>query len=367
MVLITNNRVLVDNLRPKPALMCVQRKAQKKIATEEDFIRANIDSFGDDIGKITNRITAMFDVQSKFPKDSEEYKVLDYRIKSGQLFQQNAIDKSKGIISKPMPKEWYDRRSASSIEDPQKRALYLSILSDKKPYFMRYIYPDLMRRYNKYVKNVFKKSLREFALSTDELLAMPPEDLTEEQAEFLKYYGYGMPVGTGDCVTNRICRRFEQEFGNYIRKRKESTSFNYEILTSGVEYSKTQYKAILVLYEDYNARLRDYMIFSTRERVDGDEAVSQMQTMKEDFRRECDCVCSNSQTLCDILLDICYRRSRTKNFVWNMCEEEIINNLLHKNNNLIGYPVLDACGDIEFRGSKFSFHQTEVKTEGVVD
>ena len=87
--MLTDNRVLVDNLSPLPALMCVQRKAKKKIVQEEDFIRANIDSFGDDIGKTTNRITAMFEVQSKYPKDSVEYKILDYRIKCGQLFQQN--------------------------------------------------------------------------------------------------------------------------------------------------------------------------------------------------------------------------------------------------------------------------------------
>ena len=85
--------------------MCVQRKAKKKIVQEEDFIRANIDSFGDDIGKTTNRITTMFEVQARYPENSEEYKILDYRIKCGQLFQQNAIDKAKGIIAKPMPRE----------------------------------------------------------------------------------------------------------------------------------------------------------------------------------------------------------------------------------------------------------------------
>ena len=78
--------------------MCMQRKADKCIPTEEEMIKANINSFGDDIGKITNRVTSMFDVQAQFDKDRPEYKVLDYRIKCGQHFQQNAIDKAKGII-----------------------------------------------------------------------------------------------------------------------------------------------------------------------------------------------------------------------------------------------------------------------------
>lgn len=91
LVMLTDNRVLVDNLVELPAIMCVQRKAKKCVPTELDLIQSNIDSFGDDIGKITNRITSMFDVISQFEKGTKEYEVLDYRIKCGQLFQQNAI------------------------------------------------------------------------------------------------------------------------------------------------------------------------------------------------------------------------------------------------------------------------------------
>lgn len=83
--MLTDNRVLVDNLKDLPAIMCVQRRASKKIVTEEDAVAANIASFGDDIGKTTNWITSMFEVRSHFEKDSEEYKTLDYRIRCGQL------------------------------------------------------------------------------------------------------------------------------------------------------------------------------------------------------------------------------------------------------------------------------------------
>uniref|UniRef100_UPI0018AB6E68 RNA dependent RNA polymerase n=1 Tax=Flavonifractor plautii TaxID=292800 RepID=UPI0018AB6E68 len=212
LVMLTDNRVLVENLHPLPALMCVQRKAKKKIVQEEDFIRANIDSFGDDIGKTTNRITAMFEVQARYPENSEEYKILDYRIKCGQLFQQNAIDKAKGIIAKPMPREWFDRHYALAIEDPNKRRIYLSILADKKPYFMRYIYPDLMKHYNTYIKNTNKKAQREFSISVEEMLEKEPDELSEREREFIHYYLACMPVGISDCVTNRICRRFERAF-----------------------------------------------------------------------------------------------------------------------------------------------------------
>lgn len=85
MVMLTDNRIIVNAVEDRPTLMCAQRKAKKIVPTEEDIIRSNIASFGDDIGKITNRITAMFEIQSKYPKDSREYQTLDYRIKCGQL------------------------------------------------------------------------------------------------------------------------------------------------------------------------------------------------------------------------------------------------------------------------------------------
>ena len=40
----------------------------------------------------------MYDVQAQFDKRSKEYQVLEDRIKCGQLYQQNEIDKIKGII-----------------------------------------------------------------------------------------------------------------------------------------------------------------------------------------------------------------------------------------------------------------------------
>lgn len=363
LVMLTDNAVLVDNLKELPALMCVQRKAQKKIVSEEDAIQSNIDSFGDDIGKTTNWITSMFDVQAQFDKDSDEYRELDYRIKCGQLFQQNAIDKAKGIIAKPMPREWHDRHSVNTIEDADKRRFYLKLVADKKPYFMRLIYPALMKQYNTYIKNTNKNAMREFQMSVDELLALPSEDLTSRQRDFLRYYHSRMPVGDNDCVMNRICRRFENEFDGYLGRHNADIDFDYTIMKSGTAYSKAQYNAILKLYENYNKRLRSYAVFANYERVDEYDSFSRMYEMKTEFIGECTKICQNRFALCDIVLDICYRRSSTKRFAWEICGEEIVHNLLAKNNGEITYPTLDNSGDIYFAGNRFSIVKQKLEEE----
>lgn len=359
LVLLTDNKVLVENYRPLPAIMCAQRNATKVEVTEDLLIQSNIDSFGDDIGKTTNWITTMFDVQSQYEPDSEEYQVLDYRIKCGQLYQQNSIDKAKGIIAKPMPKDWYDRAANRitddlSEEEVQRRLFNLRVLADKKPYFMRYIYPNLMSQYNTYIKNTDKKCMREFRQTIEELMAKSPDELTQAEAEFIDYYIQRMPVGMHPCVMNKICRRFEEEFDNYFLKNISEEEFDYSIMKSGQEYTTTQYNAIAKLYEQYTKRLQEYMQFSKRERIDEDESATKRSLMIRDFKVECERACSNAAQLCDIILDLCYRRSGSKQFCWDICSEEIIDNLLKNNDNTIYFPVQDEDGDIEFCGKRFT-------------
>lgn len=351
LVMLTDNKVLVNKLQPLPALMCAQRRATKRVPTEEDFIRSNIESFGNDIGQTTNWITSMFEVRARFEKGSEEYDTLSYRIRCGQLYQQNAIDKAKGIVCKPMPRLWYDRHAANKSEGDAK--FQRNIVADKKPYFMRYIYPMLSKQYNTYIKNTDKNALREFQMTVAELKAIPKSDLTERQEEFLRYYDFRMPVGVNPCVMNKICWRFEDEFDGHIGKHNSAIKFDYSIMRSEDEYTTKQFNSIKRLYDDYNKRLASYAIFADYERIDDCDSFIALSVMNDEFRKECYKICPNKNTLCNIILDICYTRNSTKRFAWSMCGSEIIHNLLQRNDNQISYPTLDSDGDIEFCENKF--------------
>ncbi len=363
LVMLTDNDVLVGRLKPLPALMCIQRRASGCVPTEEDFIRSNIESFGNDIGQTTNWITSMFEVRSQFPPGSTEYKMLSYRIDCGQLFQQNVIDKAKGIIAKPMPRNWHDRHAANKIEDADKRALYRRIVADKKPYFMRYIYPALMKQYNTFIKNTDKNALREFGVTVSELYNVPEENRTERQREFLKYYEIRMPVGTNNCEMNRICRYFENEFDGYLRKKSKERVFDYSIMKSNTEYTHRQFNEIKNLYEAYNKRMIDYSVFASGEKLDECESFATREAMTEEFKTECQIVCPDRFALCDIILDICYNRSSSKRFAWSMCGTEIIHNLLKNNNYTISFPTLDENGDIEYCGSRFRIEDKRIEVE----
>lgn len=349
LVMLTDNSVLLEHHKPLPSLMCVQRKAEKVVPCEKDFIRSNIQSFGNDIGKITNRITAMYEVRSRFSAESEEYGVLSYRIMCGQLFQQNAIDKAKGIIAKPMPRNWFDKHAVSKSDEDEKRDRDFSLLADKKPYFMRYIYPALMREYNNYIKNTDIGCMRRFGVTVSELKAKETEKLTEEEINFLEYYGRKMPVGMGDCVMNRICKRFENEFDGFAANTKRD-DFDYAVMKSSVTYSKAQFYAVREIYGEYLKRASENKLTSER----GKEAAV---ALKEEFSRRCDEVCSNRRVLCNIILDLCYQKDTSKSFAWEMCGDEIVQNLLEKNGGKILLPVKKEDGSIRYCGNRFEIKE----------
>lgn len=360
--MLTDNNTLVNRLTPLPAIVCAQRRAAKKIVTEDDIIMSNVNSFGDEIGKITNRVTSMYDVQSLYKEGSLEYKELEYRIMCGQLMQQDSIDKAKGIISKPMPKPWYDWRSAVEMPE-EKRDLYTSIVANKKPYFMRYIYPQLMKDYNKYIKNSAKASLREFGETVDELLTTPFEELTERQVAFLNQYRNKMPVGMNNCVMNKICRRFEAAFDSVKVRHLTVGEFDYEIMKSGVEFSKKEFDEISKLCNDYIAEMRRIAAMSDMVRTADDDPAADFEAVRSRFLAACKIACPNDKARCDIVLDICYQSKKSKKFAWDMCGEQIINNLLDKNNKTLSYPKEDKNGDIHYKGLTFAMTETTIQED----
>lgn len=363
LIMLTDNRVLVECHKKLPTIMCVQRKATKKVVTEEDAIDANIASFGNEIGKITNRVTSMFEVQSRFEKGSREYNELAYRIRCGQLIQQNAIDKAKGIVAKPMPRNWYDRHTVNTIEDIDEREFQRSIVADKKPYFMRYIYPDLMKQYNTYVKNTNRNALREFQMTIDEMMEMSAERLSDRQLDFLRYYRVRLPVGMGDCVMNRICKRIEREFDGAIRRMNSESEFDYTIMKSGSEYTYQQKLAVQKIYDEYMSISKLNAIAGSCTHSSGIDAANSWQVLRHSMYTDMAAVCSNADALCNVLLDVCYKRNSSKKIAWSLAGHQIIENLLNNNGRVVSAPVLDPDGNIEYCGNRFTEISVELEEE----
>lgn len=351
-ILTTDNKILLDKWRDEPAILCVQKKGQKSIITQEDLVKSNKSGFGNSIGAITNRITAMYDLLPLFSPDSEQYKTLEYRIRCGQLYQQAEIDKIKGIVTKPMPSYWYTWGKVKLDEtDTEEMALFKErnreIVANKKPYFMKYIYRDLGKRTNDYVSNADMKSLMNTSLPLKKILSKT--DLTGNERAFVEDYRNKLPITDNGSVMNRLCHIAEDLFKR-IGTQKEDKSIDFVTMLSsglGKTANSTKMQQLKELYKQYRDGVKAVEV-----RCDKDEKNDLLSILQDDFRRQALDVCSNMQTLCDSLLKICYKSQYSKRFVWKVCGEQIIDNLVNKHGNY-AYYVRDDGGDVEFRGRKY--------------
>ena len=365
----TDNEILVNKTLNSPTIVCVQRKAEKKIASENDIIEANKLAFNDDIGTVTNHVTSMIEVQAGFEPNTLEYNTLSYRIMCGQLYQQNTIDRAKGIIAKPMPSYWYSMRDNiikdfDSDEDKKKKEFNKKIVAANKPYFMTYVYPSLRTKNNTYMKNCDYGAIMRFSSygikSLEDLYNYEPK--TEDMINYLKYYEEFIPVGYNACVVNRICWIFENEFNGYLTKKYVQPDFDYTILKSNVEYSRKDYNSIFKIYQEYLRRSDACHKKSRTEKIDSDGYIMKKHILIQEFKKECSQICTNENELCDILIDMCYKSNSSKQFVWDICGEVILNNLLKNNDNKIHYPQLtDDNGEFEYCGERFTMAEKVIR------
>lgn len=313
-VMSTNNDVLLRCHRVLPAIICIQRKVDKIVPTEKDIIKTNRDGMGNKVGTITNRVTAMMEVQSHFTPDSKEYKELDYRIACGQLHQQNEIDRLKGIVAKPMPKYWYDYKACNEDSFQQ------SICVAKKPYFMTYIYDDYRKKYKKYIEQAQKDARREKGVNIEDIV--PTED-----DKFLEYYYAKIPFGMGKCAMNRICWHIESEFKGLQTKLKHEKKFNYRFLRKGVTQNPQNVEALQKLCFEYVDMLRKIKQNGYSLGAMKDKTITNRNQMRKFFRNEAVSICQDNDERTDIILDLCYKHGYNKQFMWDCAGKEIVKRL----------------------------------------
>ena len=364
----TNNKVLLDSFEYKTTLMCLQDSVAKKRPTEEDYIKSDINGFGDSIGSVTNKATNMISLREQFDPDSEEYKRLTYRISTMMNYQQNAIDRIKGVVARPVPKEWLNPRMFK-IEDGDDEAaicdkqINANIAAEIKPWFFIYRYSQLKSELDKYMRSVKSNCKIRFGKSLDGLLSS--DERSEEEQVFVDYYEKYMPVSRAPGTMNRICWRIEDEF--QTMNVLPNVSFDCSILKSGATYTQEEYDAVQQLYDEYNKNMQLFLKQKKQNEFGDDEVGFDIVQLKDVFYEECVKVCPNLEVLANIVVDLCYTSNKNKTFAWDVAGEQIFNNVLKNNGYTITYPIKDECGDIEFGGKKFALYTQRIGGDVNVD
>lgn len=351
----TNNASLIRRQTNLPALNCIQTKAPKKVVKEEDIIASNKAGFGSKIGSITNKITQMTSLMANYAPNSKEYETLRYRTQCGQALQQREIDKAKGILPIPMPKEWYQYganiiKSDDSEEIQEKKAFNQTICANKKPYFFMYNYDTERINYQKFIEEVNSKSIGLYGISFEDMLKM--DNLSEDAAKFVQYCSAKCPIDMSPSTMNRICRKIEEEFdGNFSCEELE---FDYSIYKSKNNVKRSSYAEIKGLCEHYLMNLKTLNSRKINNEEERKILLEDKDRLLETLIEDMTSICPNEESLCDILLDICYTGKMSKTIVWDVCGTQIIKNMLEKHDNTLTYPEKSENADFCCCGTKFS-------------
>lgn len=303
----TNNSVLKRRYKFLPAIECVQRNTSKIVVTEKEILKTNKNGMGNQVGTITNYVTSMMEVQSHFEKGSKEYKELEYRIECGQLYQQNELDKIKGIVAKPMPSNWYNMGACA--DDRYKQ----SICAYRKPYFMIYIYDETKRDYKKYIKESNDKCKLIYNCSIQDLYDNK-DNLSDEQKEFLFWYEFKMPVGTGACSMNKICKYVESQLDGYKSQLHRNSTFDYNELKVKRRCTEEHRQALRELEQEYKECVREY---KAQKHFDKGESNKNRKFLYKKFHEEAIEICPNDDERLNIILDITYGYNGNKQFCWD--------------------------------------------------
>ena len=364
----TDNRVLLEAFEYKTTLMCEQESSVKKVPTEEDYVKSDINGFGDSIGSVTNKATNMISLREQFDQNSEEYKRLTYRISTMMNYQQNAIDRIKGVVARPVPKEWLDARKFKIEENDDEltirdKQINANIAAEIKPWFFIYRYSHIKSELDKYMKSVKSNCKIRFGKSLDELYV--DDNKSEEEQLFIYNYEKYMPISRAPGTMNRICWRIEEEF--QTTNVLPDVEFDYSMLKSDAEYTTEEYNAIKQLYDEYNDNMQLFLKGTKKNDSQKEERDAFVSQMIEEFSNACYTVCPNGEILANIIVDVCYTTNKNKSFAWEVAGEEIFNNVLKNNGYILNIPVKDDCGDIELDGKRFSLLATQVGGDLDVD
>lgn len=289
-VITTNNDVLIRNFKYEKTINFIQKSASKIIPTSKDLMQSNIKCFGNKVGTVTNKITAICCKMAEFSKDSEEYKELKRRLIASSGVQQSVIDSCKGVATKGMPKYWYTYSKCNN--DLDKRICIAS-----KPYFFKYIYNNIKTNDNKKRKNEYYNNM------------ILEEDLKKSKEI----------IFDNNCTMNRIAHHIENEFKDYKLTLSDKLLDYKEIRTNTYKYAE-QIKEIIELYNEYNKISKNEL----KNNIDNDKDICTTDRI-DYYKTKVYEICNNSKvTVLNTIIECMYTNKISVKFGYGVCGDLII-------------------------------------------
>ena len=349
---------------------------QKIIFTDEDLYMADTFSFGSIIGSITNKSSngyaLLSNIENKYGKNSNEYKITLSRLKQCCKAQSAQIDKAKiGRDVKGIPKLWVYKQKINvddegnildSEEIVKKKQLHNSILLNKYPYFFKYLYKSAKRMYSKYCEVSEITCHQKYKMSFKKLKEL--DRLSIEQKQFIDNYYKYMPLTYSNSPMNLLCKYIESinfEINKKIKSLDDTNIINI-YKNKNHQYTDKQYEDITNILKQHMNRIKYNKYLFNDIIVDNnyDDNIKQEFKIDNDtLEQELNNICSDVYLVTNVLLDYFYKEkiSINKDILWNTYGKYIFNNVKENIVKKPKFPFPNKNGILTYLGLNYSLKE----------
>lgn len=269
-VMSTDNEIFIKGAQKWHNVITYEKGAApvQKICLKNS-IATDLRGLGTGVGGFSNCATIMHAMKGIFQKDSqkEQRDELTLRIKLLREIVGQEIDRIKGTAAPELPKEWKKTvRINDDDTDAVKADKYKrnSMVIAKKPYFFRYLYPELNQQFKQYEDSYNVESRSQFGIKLKKLLVKPNK--TEDEMNLIRRYQKYSPLITAPCIMNLLCKELENvDFDINFNKGAVSMLPTFE---DEFEIDMEKYKQVKEFYRKYSARKQVKVLESILENVD---------------------------------------------------------------------------------------------------
>ena len=339
----------------------------------KDLYKIDKLSFNTKIGSITNIGTTYYEMLSQYKKGSIEYNEIYDRLRLCCIEQSKTIDSAKGLIIKEFPKHWTKYQKTSydvleSIDDFNEVERIQAIdefnnkllIDNKRPYFMRYVYPIKNKEYRNFLSDFNRLSRIYYGCDIKDIAE---EEKDSERYQTLKaYYEQKSPLMETNGVMNKICYHMEKSIKEFklSEKYKKNENMINLLYNDNVETDLKLLPKMLKVYEDYISFKKNKMLSESKYNTN--------EQYYKALKNEClENISSSEKELANLAIHIMYKvyPKKPKDFVWDCFGNGVLANVL-KDKESVWLPLKNNCGNIEYLGSNYSNNMIPLKN-GAVD
>lgn len=212
-VLTTDNKIFLKGAQKHlNVILYDKEQVPTQKVTHNNIVMTDIRGLGTGVGGFSNCATIIETMKAIFNKETqkEQYDELVLRKKLLREIVGAEIDRIKGTTAPVLPSEWKKLEKINkedTEEEKQIKYKHNSLVLSKKPYFFRYLYPSLNKRFKKYEASYDILSKDMFGMKFKKLLTK--KDKTEAEKNLIRRYQKYSPLIVSNCTINILCKEFE--------------------------------------------------------------------------------------------------------------------------------------------------------------